>query len=55
MDLAGRRVAAAEVGALGAGRHVVTLAQPGSLAPGLYLLRLTQHSTQRVARVAVME
>ena len=42
MDVSGRRVFAREVGSLGAGEHVVRLGGTGSLAPGLYLLRLTQ-------------
>ncbi len=46
LDLAGRRVGGAEVGSLGAGRHVVTLARPGALPPGLYWLRLTQAGRQ---------
>ncbi len=53
LDLAGRRVATSEVGSLGAGQHLVTMARPGALPPGLYWLRLTQagHELQRHAVV----
>ncbi len=40
LDVAGRRIAAHEVGSLGAGRHTLRLDERGPLAPGLYLLRL---------------
>jgi hypothetical protein len=53
-DLAGRRVAARDVGSLGAGRHSVELAPAHRLAPGIYLVRLTQGDGSRVARVAVL-
>jgi len=52
LDLAGRRVAMAEVGALGAGRHVVTLAR--AVPPGIYLLRLTQAGREIDRRAAVL-
>ena len=50
-DLAGRRVADREVGALGAGRHVLPL---GRFAPGVYLVRLSQGSRSATIRTAVM-
>jgi hypothetical protein len=39
-DLAGREVARADAGALGAGSHTLDLARARSLAPGVYLARL---------------
>ena len=54
MDVSGRRVATREVGALGAGRHVIDLAESRHLAPGLYLVRLTQGSNTRSVRVALI-
>ncbi len=55
LDVSGRRVAQREVGALGAGRHSVALAADRPLAPGLYLVRLTQGADVRVTRVAVLK
>jgi hypothetical protein len=55
VDVSGRRVVEREVGALGAGRHVVALDTGGRLAPGLYLVRLTQGADSRVTRVAVVK
>ncbi len=55
LDVSGRRVAAREVGGLGAGRHAVELGAGRALAPGLYLIRLTQGPAVRVARVALLE
>jgi hypothetical protein len=55
LDVSGRRVAEHEVGALGAGRHRVSLASGPRLAPGLYLVRLTQGANVRVTRVAVLK
>lgn len=40
LDIAGRRVAAREVGDLGAGRHRVRLGEGLRLAPGVYVIRL---------------
>jgi len=50
-DLAGRRVAAREVGTLGAGRHVLPM---GRFAPGVYVVRLTQGSRTATLRAAVI-
>jgi hypothetical protein len=55
IDIVGRRVAAREVGALGAGRHEVDLSGGTALAPGLYLVRLTQGTHHGVTRVTVLE
>ena len=53
-DLAGREVARQDVGALGAGEHVVELAHGITLAPGVYLARLAQGGQARTARVTVV-
>jgi hypothetical protein len=53
--VAGRRIAAREVGSLGAGLHTLDLGDGGRLAPGLYLVRLRQGTSTRVTRVAVIE
>ena len=55
LDVAGRRIASCEVGSLGAGRHALDLGQDTHLAPGLYLVRLTQGTNVHVARVAVLK
>jgi hypothetical protein len=54
-DVAGRRIAEHEVGSLGAGRHALDLGQGQNLAPGLYLVRLTQGPNTRTTRVAVLK
>ena len=53
-DLAGRRILARDVGTLGAGEHVVDLAEGRRLAPGIYLLRLTRGSESVTARAVVI-
>jgi hypothetical protein len=53
-DVAGRRVAAREVGSLGAGPHALDLGEGRHLAPGLYLVCLRQGTDTRVTRVAVL-
>jgi len=53
-DLGGRRLASRDVGALGAGRHVVNLAQGTRVPPGLYLVRLRQGSQVRTIRATVL-
>jgi len=55
LDMSGRRVMIEDVGALGAGRHTVNLAQGHKMAPGLYWVRLTQGANQRVTRAAVLQ
>jgi galactose oxidase-like protein len=50
-DLAGRRLATREVGALGAGEHQLRIGE--SLAPGLYVARLAQQGKVVTARFAV--
>lgn len=54
LDVAGRRVATREVGSLGAGRHTVVLGDGHRLAPGVFLVRLTQGPEIRVRRVVVI-
>jgi hypothetical protein len=54
VDVAGRRIVDRAVGGLGTGRHVVDLAAGHSLAPGIYMVRLTQGPHSRVARAAVV-
>jgi hypothetical protein len=54
VDVSGRRVVEREVGSLGAGQHTLDLGQGQRLAPGLYLVRLTQGTNTRTARVAVI-
>lgn len=54
-DVSGRRMAEREVGSLGAGRHAVDLAAGRRLAPGLYLVRLSQGANVRSARVVVLK
>jgi subtilisin family serine protease len=54
LDVSGRRVAAQEVGGLGAGRHVVTLGADVHVSPGVYLVRLRQAGRALTARVAVI-
>ena len=53
-DVSGRCVTFEEVGALGAGRHVVDLATRGPIEPGVYFVRLTRGGQCVSARVAVV-
>lgn len=55
LDVAGRRVAVRDVGALGAGRHAVRLGDATRLRPGLYLVRLTQSDAIRTARAIILD
>ena len=55
MDVMGRRITARELGSLGAGRHRVDLGAGQRLAPGVYMLRLTQGSEARGVRVTVVD
>jgi hypothetical protein len=54
VDVSGRRVAEHEVGPLGAGQHTLDLGAGRHLAPGFYLVRLTQGANTRTTRVAVL-
>jgi hypothetical protein len=53
-DVAGRRVASRDVGALGPGDHVVALAARDALPPGIYLIRLTRGGSSLVTRACVI-
>jgi hypothetical protein len=54
LDVAGRAVLTRDVGALGAGSHLVPLDLGTSIAPGVYWLRLTQGGHALLARAAVI-
>jgi hypothetical protein len=54
LDVAGRRVAWRELGSLGAGRHVLSMPETASLAPGVHWLRLSQGARQAVKRVVLV-
>jgi hypothetical protein len=54
-DLGGRCVLEREVGALGPGQHTLALATNRALAPGVYLVRLTQGTHAASARVAILK
>ena len=53
-DVSGRRIAAREVGRLGAGQHLLNVTEDTILAPGLYLVSLRQGGATRVTRVVVL-
>lgn len=53
VDIAGRRRCALAVGALGPGLHRATLGAGVALAPGLYVVRLTQSGTGITAKLVV--
>jgi uncharacterized repeat protein (TIGR02543 family) len=55
LDVTGRRVTVREVGSLGVGQHTVNLIEGRRLAPGLYLIRLTQGVMNETERVVVIE
>jgi len=52
-DIGGREVSRREVGSLGAGRHVLMLQAPGTLAPGIYWVHLTHAELELVSRTVV--
>jgi hypothetical protein len=54
LDVSGRRVREHTLDAPTAGAHQVSLEERGSLAPGLYFLRLSQSARVAEARVAVV-
>jgi hypothetical protein len=53
-DVSGRRVLAREVGAMGAGTHVIRLGETSQLASGVYWLRLVHPTKTLVARAALL-
>jgi hypothetical protein len=53
-DLAGRLLARREVGALGAGEHVVALGEGLALNPGIYWIRLVRGARALTARAALV-
>ena len=53
LDIAGRRVASIEVGAAGAGRHVVSFGNSASFHAGVYLVRL-RHAGHSIVRKCVI-
>jgi hypothetical protein len=53
LDVSGRRIQRREVGALGAGPHVVSLGEGRRLAGGLYLIRLVQGARSAVIKAVV--
>jgi hypothetical protein len=55
VDVGGRRILSRDVGGMGAGLHAVDLANGGRIAPGVYMVRLTQGATTRISRVAVVD
>jgi len=54
-DVSGRLVAERAFGTPSAGHHVVDLAESGRLAPGVYLIRLSQGARSRARRVTVLQ
>jgi hypothetical protein len=54
IDLSGRRVAFRDLSGLSAGRHQVTLLERRTLAPGVYLVRLTRGGAVMSLKVAVL-
>jgi hypothetical protein len=54
IDLAGRIVAAREVGRFGEGSHVLALPETGSLPTGVYFLRLTRAAMTQLAKVCAI-
>jgi hypothetical protein len=55
LDITGRRVMGGDLRTLSAGRHQVELATGSRLAPGLYLVRLSQGSEARVSKFIVLD
>ena len=53
-DVGGRRIASREVGGLGAGSHVVPLGDGRTVAPGVYVLRLTRGGRSLTARGVIL-
>ena len=54
-DIAGRRVAGRDVGSVGPGWHDATFAEGRRLAAGVYVVKLSQGSEARTARIVVVK
>jgi hypothetical protein len=54
LDLAGRRTAWRDIGALAPGNHTARFHEADSFAPGIYWLRLSQGANRATARVVVI-
>ena len=54
VDIAGRRVLSRDVGGLGPGDHALSVAMPGAIRPGVYLIRLSRGAEALVKRVCVI-
>lgn len=54
IDLAGRRLASADLSGLSAGRHRIALLDGRAVTPGVYLVRLTRGGQVRSLKVAVL-
>ena len=54
VDVSGRQVFSREVGSLGRGEHVVRVSGSQPLAPGLYLVRLTQGGRSLTAKAVTI-
>jgi hypothetical protein len=54
VDVSGRQVFSREVGSLGRGEHVVRVSGGQALAPGVYLVRLTQGGRSLTAKVVTV-
>jgi hypothetical protein len=53
-DVRGRRIATRDVSGLGPGEHVCDMGTPEGMAPGVYLIRLTQGSESVTAKATVL-
>ncbi len=54
VDVTGRRLFRRDVGGLGPGDHVVTVAAANALPPGIYLVRLERAGVSLVTRACVL-
>ena len=54
-DLAGRRVASADLSGMAAGPHRVALLERRAVTPGVYLVRLTHGGNVTSMKVAVLQ
>ena len=54
IDITGRVVVSREVGPMGAGKHQISLGARGRLAPGIYVVTLSQETQSMHVRLAVV-